>query len=185
MKNALLVRGLGLGFGVPIAMLIALSVVSYRTVTTSNAGTAWLLHTHQVLEKSAGLLSATQDIETGYRGFALTGDSRSLVPYQEGLAQAITGLAAIKMLTADNQSQQRRIARLTTLVGQEIRFAGEIIQLRRTAGEHAASTRMTEGDDTQLIEDIRNLLHEIQKEETRLVAVRRAIIDRAFVRSHW
>jgi CHASE3 domain sensor protein len=185
LKNALLVRSLRFGFGVPIAMLIALSVVSYRTVTTSNAGIAWLLHTHQVLEKSAGLLSATQDIETGYRGFALTGDSRSLVPYQDGLAQANTGLAAIKILTADNQSQQRRIARLTTLVGQEIRFAGEIIQLRRTAGEHAASTRMTEGDDTQLIEDIRNLLHEIQKEETRLLAVRQAIIDRAFVRSHW
>jgi two-component system, sensor histidine kinase and response regulator len=182
LKNALLVRGLGLGFGVPIAMLIALSVVSYRTVTTSNAGIAWLLHTHQVLEKCAGLLSATQDMETGYRGFALTGDSRSLAPYQEGLAQATIGLAAIKMLTADNQSQQRRIARLTTLVGQEIRFAGEIIQLRRTAGEHTASTRMTEGDDTQLIEDIRNLLHEIQKEETRLLAVRQAIADRDFVR---
>jgi signal transduction histidine kinase/CheY-like chemotaxis protein len=182
LKNALLVRGLGLGFGVPIAMLIALSVVSYRTVTASNAGMAWLLHTHQVLEKSAGLLSATQDIETGYRGFALTGDSRSLVHYQDGLAQTITGLAAIKMLTADNQSQQRRIARLTTLVGQEIQFAGEIIQLRRTAGEHAASTRMTEGDDTQLTEDIRNLLHEIQNEEIRLLGVRQAITDRTFVR---
>jgi signal transduction histidine kinase/DNA-binding response OmpR family regulator len=182
LKKALLARGLGLGFGVPITMLIALSVVSYRTVATSNAGIAWLLHTHKVLEKSAGLLSATQDIETGYRGFALTGDSKSLVPYQDGRAQAITGLAAIKMLTADNQSQQRRIARLTTLVGQEIRFAGQIVQLRRTAGVDAASTRMTEGDDTQLIEDIRNLLQEIQKEETRLLAVRQAIADRAFVR---
>jgi PAS domain S-box-containing protein len=183
LKNALLVRGLGLGFGIPIAMLLALSVVSYRTVVTSNAGTTWLLHTHQVLEKSSGLLSATQDVETGYRGFALTGDSRSLVPYQDGLARAITGLAAIKMLTADNQSQQIRIARLTTLLGREIQFAGQIVQLRRTAGEHAASARMTEGDDTQLIEDIRNLLHEIQQEETRLLAVREAIADRNFVRT--
>jgi two-component system, sensor histidine kinase and response regulator len=127
-------------------------------------------------------VSSSYAIETGYRGFALTGDSKSLVPYQDGRAQAITGLAAIKMLTADNQSQQRRIARLTTLVGQEIRFAGQIVQLRRTAGVDAASTRMTEGDDTQLIEDIRNLLQEIQKEETRLLAVRQAIADRAFVR---
>jgi signal transduction histidine kinase/DNA-binding response OmpR family regulator len=182
LKNALLVRGLGLGFAAPIAMLIALSVVSYRTVTVSNAGTAWLLHTHQVLEKCAGLVSATQDIETGYRGFALTGDSRFLVPYQDGLAQVTTGLATIKMLTADNQSQQLRIARLTTLLGQEIRFSLQIIQLRRAAGEHAVSTRMTEGDDAQLIEDIRNLLHEIQKEETGLLAERQPLADRAFVR---
>jgi methyl-accepting chemotaxis protein len=139
LKNAILVRGLGLAFGVPIAMLIALSVVSYRTVTTSKAGTAWLVQTHQVLEKCAGLLLATQDIETGYRGFALAGDSRFLTPYDDGLAKATTGLASIKMLTSDNQSQQYRIARLTTLVGQEMQFAGQIVQLRRTAGEQAAS----------------------------------------------
>jgi signal transduction histidine kinase/DNA-binding response OmpR family regulator len=41
---------------------------------------------------------------------------------------------------------------------------------------------MTEGDDTQLTEDIRNLLHEIQNEEIRLLGVRQAITDRTFVR---
>jgi two-component system, sensor histidine kinase and response regulator len=148
----------------------------------SNVGTAWLLHTHQVLEKCAGLLSATQDIETGYRGFALSRDRRFLVPYQDGLAQVTTGLAAIKMLTADNQSQQLRIARLTTLLGQEMQFAGQIVQLRRTAGEQAASARMAENDDIQLIENIRNVLKDMQQEETRLLAVRQVTADRAFGR---
>jgi signal transduction histidine kinase/DNA-binding response OmpR family regulator len=182
LKNALHARGLGLGFGAPIAMLIALSVVSYRTVTTSNAGTAWLLHTHQVLEKCAGLLSATQDIETGYRGFALTGDSRFLAPYQDGLTRVPIGLAAIKMLTVDNQSQRLRIARLTTLLGQEIRFAGQIVQLRRTAGGQAASARIEANDDIQLIENIRNVLNDMQQEETRLLAARQVSADRAFGR---
>jgi signal transduction histidine kinase/DNA-binding response OmpR family regulator len=182
LKNALLVRGLGLGFGLPIAMLIALSVISYRTIITSNAGIEWLLHTHQVLEECAGLLSATQDIEIGYGGFALTGNSRFLVPYQDGVAKVATGLAAIKTLTADNQSQQRHVARLTTLLAREIEFAGHIVELRRTAGESAASTRMMEGDDTQLIENIRNLLHQMREEETRLLAARQVIADRAFVR---
>jgi signal transduction histidine kinase/CheY-like chemotaxis protein len=182
LKNALFVRGVGLGFGVPIAVLIALSVVSYRTITGSNAGTAWLLHTYQVLEKCAGLLSATQDIETGYRGFALSGDGRFLASYEDGLAKATTGLAAIKMLTSDNQSQQYRIARLTTLVGQEIQFAGQIVQLRRTAGEQVASARMAEDYDIPLIEKIRNLLHDMQQEETRLLAARQATAHRAFGR---
>jgi signal transduction histidine kinase/DNA-binding response OmpR family regulator len=182
LKNALHARGLGLGFGAPIAMLIALSVVSYRTVTTSNAGTAWLLHTHQVLEKCAGLLSATQDIETGYRGFALTGDSRFLAPYQDGLTRVPIGLAAIKMLTVDNQSQRLRIARLTTLLGQEIRFAGQIVQLRRTAGGQDASARIEANDDIQLIENIRNVLNDMQQEETRLLAARQVSADRAFGR---
>jgi CHASE3 domain sensor protein len=67
------------------------------------------------------------------------------------------------MLTSDNQSQQYRIARLTTLVGQEIQVAGQIVQLRRTAGEQVASARMAEDDDIQLIEKIRNLLHECSR----------------------
>jgi two-component system sensor histidine kinase/response regulator len=182
LKNASLARELRFGFGVPIAILIILSVVSYRTVVMSTAGTAWLRHTHQVLATCAGLLSSTQDIETGYRGFALTGDNRFLVSYEDGLAKAPAELAAIAMLTADNQSQQQRIARLTTLLGQEIRFAGQIVRLRRNVSERAASSRVADGDDLQLMEDIRNLLHEMENEENHLLAARRVIAERNFDR---
>ena len=182
LKNSSLARVLRAGFGVPIAMLIVLSVVSYRTVVTSTAGTSWLRHTHQVLERCAGLLSATQDIETGYRGFALTGDNRFLVSYEEGLANAPAELAGIAMLTADNQSQQRHIARLTTLVDRQIQFAGEIVRLRRDAGQRAASSRVADGDDIQLMEDIRNLLHQMQDEENRLLGARQVIADHDFDR---
>ncbi len=182
MKNASLNRGLRFGFGVPIAMLIALSVLSYRAVVTSSAGTAWLQHTHKVLERSAELLSATQDIEAGYRGFALAGDTRFLVPYEDGLAKAPAALAALATVTADNQSQRRRIARLTTLIDRQIQFAGEIVRLRRDLGEHAASARVADGNDIQLSEDIRNLLHEMRDEENRLLAARQVIADRDFDR---
>jgi signal transduction histidine kinase/CheY-like chemotaxis protein len=182
LKNVDLTRRLRFGFGIPIAMLIALSVVSYRTVVSSTAATGWLRHTHQVLESCAGLLSATQDIETGYRGFALTGDERFLVSYEDGLAKAPVEVAAIAMLTADNQSQHRHIARLTTLVDRQIQFAGQIVQLRRDAGEGAASSRVSVGDDIQLMEDIRNLLHEMQNEENRLLAARRVIAEHNFDR---
>jgi two-component system sensor histidine kinase/response regulator len=182
LKDTSLARGLLVGFGVPIAMLIVLSVVSYRTIVTSTAASAWLRHTHLVLERCGELLSATQDIETGYRGFALTGDNRFLVSYQDGLAKAPTELAAIAMLTADNQSQQRHIARLTTLVDRQIQFAGQIVRLRRDAGEGVASSRVADGDDLQLMEDIRNLLHQMQNEENRLLAARRVIAEHDFDR---
>jgi CHASE3 domain sensor protein len=182
LKNARLARELWFGFGVPIAILIVLSVVSYRTVVTSTAGTAWLRHTHQVLETCAGLLSSTQDIETGYRGFAFTGDNRFLVSYEDGLAKAPAELAAIAMLTADNQSQQQRTSRLTTLVGRQIQFAGQIVRLRRNVGERAASSRVAGGDELQLMEDIRNLLHEMENEENYLLAARRVIAEHNFDR---
>jgi two-component system sensor histidine kinase/response regulator len=182
LKNALLVRGLGLGFGLPIAMLIVLSVVSYRTIISSNANTTWLLHTHLVLEQCEELFSTIQDIEIESRGFARVGDSRFLPRYRDALTQADAGLATIKTLTADNPNQQRRVARLTTLVGQETRFAELIMDLRRTTGQHIASAQVTEADNTQLIANIRSLLRAMQTEEIGLLATRQVAANRDFVR---
>jgi two-component system sensor histidine kinase/response regulator len=177
-----LARKLQLGFGIPIVMLIALSVVSYRRVVASNTGAVSVEHTHQVIERLAGLLSATQDIETGYRGFVLAGDERFLVPYQDGLSKAPAELAAITMLTADNPGQQQRIARLTTLVGQKIEFGNQVVRLRRDSGAPAASARVASDDGLQLMEDIRGLMSEMRAEEERLLVARRAIADRSFNR---
>jgi signal transduction histidine kinase/CheY-like chemotaxis protein len=180
-KHGLLVRGLALSFGIPIAMLIVLSLVSYRTVMLSDAGTAWLLHTHQVLEQSEQLFSAIQDIEIQCRGFARAGDDRYQPLYQDALTRVNTGLATVKTLTSDNPDQQRRIARLTALVGQETRFAEHIMELRRSIGNHVASDEVSEADNTQLIADIRNVLHELTAEEAGLLAARQADAHRAFI----
>jgi signal transduction histidine kinase/DNA-binding response OmpR family regulator len=182
MKAVRLDRKLQLGFGIPIAMLILLSIVSYRRVVASTTGAVWVEHTHQVIERLAGLLSATQDIETGYRGFVLAGDERFLVPYEDGLSKAPASLSATAMLTADNPAQQRRIPRLTTLVGQKIQFGDQVVRLRREAGAPAASWRVAEGDDIRTMEEIRNLIGEMQGDEERLLVARQAIADRSFSR---
>jgi two-component system, sensor histidine kinase and response regulator len=180
--KAFLTRKLQLGFGVPIAMLIALSVLSYRSVVASTAAADWMRHTHQVIERLAGLLSAVQDIETGYRGFALGGDDSFLVPYEDGLARAPEDLAAIAKLTSDNPEQQRRVAQLTTLVGRTIQFGDEIVRLRRNAGARAAYTRVAEGGGSERLEDTRDLIRDMHGAEERLLATRQAIADRNFNR---
>jgi two-component system sensor histidine kinase/response regulator len=179
MKAVRLDRKLQLGFGIPIALLIALSVVSDRRVVASTASAVWVEHTHHVIERLAGLLSATQDIEIGYRGFVITGDERLLVPYKDGLSKASASLAAIAMLTADNPEQQRRIPRLTTLVGQKIQFGDQVIRLRREVGAPAASERVAADDDMRLTEDIRSLIREMRAEEERLLVARQAIAARS------
>ena len=60
-------RRLQLGFGVPIFMLVALSVLSYRSIVASAIGAEWVRHTHEVIERLSELRSATQDIESSRR----------------------------------------------------------------------------------------------------------------------
>ena len=182
MKAVRLDRKLQLAFGVPIAMLIALSVVSYRRVVASNTGAVSVEHTHQVIERLAGLLSATQDIETGYRGFVITGEERFLVPYEDGLSKAPADLAAIVTLTTDNPAQQRRIPRLMTLVGQKIQFGDQVVRLRRDLGAPAATERVAGDEGVGLMAEIRNLIREMGADEERLLVARQAIAQRSFDR---
>jgi methyl-accepting chemotaxis protein len=136
-----------LGFGVPIVMLIALSVMSYRITVASNTAASWVRHTHEVIERLAGLLSAVQDIETGYRGFLLVGDERFLLPYEDGRRKAPAALAAIASLTADNPNQQRRIPRLAALVGEKMQFGEQVLRLRRDILAGAAIERRRHPSD--------------------------------------
>jgi two-component system, sensor histidine kinase and response regulator len=177
-----LARRLQLWFGVPIALLIALGVVSYRRVVATTTGAASVRHSHQVIDTLSGVLSATQDIEAGYRGFALVGDERFLVTYGDGLAKAPAALAEVATLKADNPGQQRHLTSLATRVGQEIQLGEQVVRLRRDAGARAASERVLSDDGMRMMDDIRQLIGEMRIEEERLLAARQLAADGSFKR---
>jgi PAS domain S-box-containing protein len=178
MKTVDLTRKLQLGFGITIAILIALTFVSYQLVVASTTGDVMVRHTHVVIEKLAALLSATQDIETEERGFLLAGDERFLGSYQAGQANAPAILSEIATLIADNPDQQHRVARLTTLIGQKIQFGDQVILLRRETGVQAAFDRVAGGDGLRLMDEIRLLIREMEDDEQKLLAERDAIASR-------
>ena len=182
MRPAHHARRLHLVFGVLIAVLIVLSAVSYRSAVASTTGALWIGHAHQVIERLEGLLSNTQDIENGYRGFVITGDAAFLAPYEAGLAKVRADLAMITTLTEDNPDQQRRLARLTTLVGQKVRFGDQVVRLRRHDGPQAASERVAGGDGIRLRDDIRRLIDDMRSDEERLIVARQVTADRDFNR---
>jgi len=182
MKNGLFARKLQLGIAIPIALLIALTAVSYRSVIASSAASGWVRHTNAVLEQLSGLLLAIQDIETGSRGFALAGDDSFLIPYDSGLAIAPARLAAIRSLTVDNPLQQARVKRLSSLVDREDDLERQLIQLRRDKGAADAATRVAMGDGARSMVAIRVLILQMQDEEVRLLATRQAGVDAEFRR---
>ena len=74
-------RKIGLGFGLPVLMLLLLGVLSSRTINKLVETTSWVTHTYEVLEKSEHTMSLMKDVESGARAFALTGEEAFLDPY--------------------------------------------------------------------------------------------------------
>lgn len=74
-------------------------------ISNSERGT----HTHEVLGNIELLMSMMKDVETGSRGFAISGEDKYLEPYEAAIPRVDPTFNKLKTLTKDNPTQQRRL----------------------------------------------------------------------------
>jgi methyl-accepting chemotaxis protein len=125
------------GFGLVLLIAAGQSVFAYRATSRSIETSRWVEHTYRVLRLADEALAAMVNMETGYRGFLVTGREEFLEPYHEGRRAVTERLAALRRETADNPEQVRRWEQIEARAGawqQAVLEPG--LQLRRavTAG---------------------------------------------------
>ena len=101
-----------IGFAAVIAILFIMIVIAFRNFAALGTANEMNVHTYQVMAESRGMLESLINIETGQRGFSLTGNETSLEPLQGGRREFGTHLATIRGLVSDNPTQQERLTRL-------------------------------------------------------------------------
>ena len=101
-----------IGFGIIVVLLAMLVAIAYTNVAKLGQANAINVHTYQVLGEVSAALESLINIETGQRGYALTGSPASLEPYTKGKEGVRKHLDAAKTLTADNAQQQERLQKL-------------------------------------------------------------------------
>jgi len=79
-------RRLYCGFSLIVAILLVLLTVSYTNFSKLTQANTWNTHTYAVLAGSQDMTQSLVNMETGERGFALTGMDASLEPYIAGKA---------------------------------------------------------------------------------------------------
>ena len=163
-----------LAFGSAILSLLVVGVVSYRVILASNDSERWARHTHQVLENLQDLLFAMESIESGCRGFVLTGKESYRESYLASKLSAEQDEAAIRNLTVDNPEQQHRLPALETLAAQKIQFAEMVISLRRSKGLDAAADAIRSGLGQRIMDEFQGAVREMRDEEMQLLVLRDA-----------
>jgi methyl-accepting chemotaxis protein len=129
-----------LGMGAVLSVLCVLSVFTYRTTMASMEDARWVEHTHEVITVARTALGALVDMETGYRGFLLTGQESFLEPYRQGRETFRASIGQLKELTSDNPRQLARWAEIERRVQTwqaEVTERG--LQLRRAANAGRAT----------------------------------------------
>ena len=160
------------GFLVALLPLIAVSVMTWRNVDTLRDNDAAVDHTYQVLDGIEAIVSSLKDGETGQRGFLVTGEESYLEPYTTA-QQAVDGeLDVVARLTADNPAQQKRIASLRDLVGQKFAEMQSTIELYRAQGFDAARAVVLTNAGKAVMDQIRSIVADMQREESGLLSER-------------
>ncbi|PZR29256.1 MAG: hypothetical protein DI538_24100 [Azospira oryzae] len=90
-----------------IALTLISAIITYFNVQEKKESTALVIHTYEVIQSSSDLLTLIQNLETGQRGYLLTGDSTFLSPYQEALTAIDADVQHLKEIVSYNPSQTR------------------------------------------------------------------------------
>lgn len=124
-----------LGNGIVLALMIAVSMVTFYGVKSLLHDFKWVEHTHVVLEKKADLLLAAVDMETGMRGYLLTGEAEFLTPYTNGSKVFDTILKGLRKTVSDNPRQVDLLSEISkTMQTWRTEVADKAIGLRKRVG---------------------------------------------------
>jgi PAS domain S-box-containing protein len=126
-------------------------------------------HTHRVNDMLDEILVGVLNVETGNRGFAISGDEVFLRSYQSGVTAVPRALQIAKQMMQDNPRQQQRLVVLEPLIQEKLNLASEVIQLRRSGNDAGARERISQGQGRQTMEEIRKTIVALKAEENHLL----------------
>src|ERR1700752_17914 len=176
---------LAAGFGLVLIIFVIVGAVSYYSTTQLIAASDLRKHTYDVLGHLNDALSSLQDVETGQRGYLLTGEENYLEPYQSALPRIDDDLRQVKTLTTDNPRQQQRIDSLSRLVADHLASAKATIELRRSGKADAALQIIKTGKDKSMMDAIRKAIAEMENEELDLLKTRTEEAQNNGTRAKW
>jgi len=179
-KNLQLIGKTQVGFGAVLAVLLVVSIVSYRSLAASAETDRWVQHTHEVLEHLETLILEITNVETGYKEFALSDEEAFLQPALANRSLVDQEEKTLQALTADNPYQQRHLVILAGLTEQMGREGDTLIRLRRSRGLEATTEALRQGKDEELLGDFRTVTRRMESEEHRLLSERTANAERRF-----
>jgi methyl-accepting chemotaxis protein len=166
----------------PILILLLMAIVAtiaYNGVNISAEREADVALTHEIKFQAAVLMEQFINMETGERGFLITGDESFLDPYNEGITNYTTTMENLRSLIKD-EAQLAELAELDALVTQwRSEVIDPLIELRRAVNVGQADYAEIEAivasrAGKNLADQMRAKINDFQAFEEELLAQRAA-----------
>lgn len=182
---------LGFGFALVIALGLLTGALGLINAKEIMDGAQANEHTHEVLREVGLVRENMTNIETGQRGFLVTGYPTYLEPYNEGKKEIDTHFDAAIKLTSDNPAQTKRFNRLREMYSNWLNLSIEkTIALRQSLNNQEIDqtefmNRFISLSGKPIMDKMRELIGQIEQEELNLLKVRTKAAEATYQTALW
>ncbi len=177
-----------IGTSAPVLLAIAVGAIALTSISSMTESNGWVEHTNQVLRKSDNITAAAVDMETGMRGYIITGKQDFLAPYNKGQQAIYRMVDELKAMVSDNPTQLGRLDKIQTAMSDwQKNFAEPQIKARGALADTTSLGEMNQKLDASqgksYFDNFRALSADLQADEKALLTKRSAANDAAVASS--
>ena len=130
---------------IPMVVTVALAALLMWESFDLKRSLQWVDHTDQVLDQSARLLKLLVDVETGMRGYLVSGDETLLQPYLEGTKRFDSEYRDLYALVDDSSPQKHRLEDIRAGYVAWVGYTDKVIALRQEGKADSALYESLQG----------------------------------------
>ena len=171
-----------LGVSLPLILTMVIGGLSLFNIDKITSTNKWVEHTRIVLSEAAGVVGSAVNMETGLRGYLLSGKEAFLEPYTEGEKEVYLHIANLQKTVSDNPPQVARLAEAETVLrGWQADVVEPMLEMRRQVGSSVTmddvAAAVGEARGKAYFDRFRSIMADFAAEETALMAQRNAEND--------
>lgn len=194
MKSRLSANWLTWAIAAAFVVVAAFGAATYSDIVSTRHESAQIARSQTIREVASELLSSMKDMESGQRGFLLTGDEIYLEPYHTGLTHVSEELVELERLIESDPAQKGRVKIIDALLQQKKEVLAETIAKQMEfvkrglnppdsySSAEAMQIVLSKRGKT-IMDDIRRELDDLLQEESRMLAIQQADANARALRS--
>ncbi|MBC7535243.1 MAG: PAS domain S-box protein [Ferruginibacter sp.] len=140
-------------------------LITYRNMLLTESESSYIKSSLEVLLKLEDILTDVQDIETGQRGFVISGDTHFLDPYFSGLIKLKRDTTILNTLTLNDPSTKEEHDALLKLVGEKAQFSKFVVEARKVYGYDSAASYIKKEHGLVLMNEIRQKVATLENKD--------------------
>lgn len=154
----------------PLLLSAALAALFLWQINRLTSTARWIEHTDEVIARATAAQKLLIDMETGVRGYLITGDRAFLEPYEQAAPKISPELEELRRFVSDNPEQVRRLDEVEQLQVRWSQYVRDVNALKESGGAYQA--RVSAGEGKRLMDSMRAQFDAFVGEEETLRAER-------------